>query len=189
MNLYIQCILILTVWGCRSLYAEELGTTGARHICFWLDIFVSASICKYKKTSSLQSSETVLSPKVEECICCDIEILNTSPPQAEAATLRGPGPVNTLPSAGSQSSASSSAPSCVAAQADYCPQSAMLLCKGPPVQQVMCFTNKSYFPFSVEDVSKQQEVTLGEIKSRLKLSEDESCIVEYGYISNNSLQV
>ncbi|XP_022621028.1 leukemia inhibitory factor receptor-like isoform X3 [Seriola dumerili] len=131
-----------------------------------------------------EAGERVQSHKVEECISCDIEILNTRPLLTEATTLRDPEPLNTLCSPGSQSSPSSlSEP-----HKGYCPQSAELLSERPAPQQITCITNKSYFHTTVEDFSEPQEVTNSEIKSTSEPSDclQESCSVVSGYISNDT---
>lgn len=135
----------------------------------------------------VQASETVLSHKLEECISCDIEILNTRPPLNETTTLRDPEPVSELPSPASQPFTPSLSPSSVSFQADYCPQSATLLCDKEAGQQTTCIINKSYFHSMVDSVSGPQQVT-SEIKLSIEPDDlQESCSVVYGYIYSDTL--
>ncbi|XP_040010243.1 leukemia inhibitory factor receptor isoform X2 [Xiphias gladius] len=147
------------------------------------------------KTSELENFlhetiERMQSRNVEECISCDIEILNTCPQVNETTTLSRPEPLNTPPSPGSQSSTSSLSPSRVPLQ-DYCQHSAMLLCEGPAPQQMACISNKNYFYSLLEENSEPKEVTATEIKSSFEPSDcaQESYSVTYGYISSDTLQV
>ncbi|XP_026198886.1 oncostatin-M-specific receptor subunit beta [Anabas testudineus] len=126
-----------------------------------------------------KTNETVLSHKPDECISCDIEILNTSPPLNQTSTLKDPEPTNKLPSPDSQSYAPSSSPS----SGSYCPQSAALLYHRAADQQTS-ITNKSYFHTMVDDAFEPQQVKICEIK--YSVEPHESLGVEYGYMSNES---
>ncbi|GLD54248.1 leukemia inhibitory factor receptor-like isoform X1 [Lates japonicus] len=146
------------------------------------------------KTSELHSflqetGERVQPHKVEECISCDIEILNTHPPLNESTTRRDPEPLNMPPSPCSQFSAPSLSPTCVPLQ-DYCPQSAPLLFEGPAPQQITCITNKSYFNSTVGYLFQPQEVAFSEIKPSFEPPDclQESCSVVYGYISSDTMK-
>ncbi|XP_074495372.1 leukemia inhibitory factor receptor isoform X2 [Sebastes fasciatus] len=134
-----------------------------------------------------ETGERLQAQKVEECISCDIEILNTKPPVAETTKLRDPEPLSTLPSPGSQSAPSASSPSCVPLlQSDYCPQSVTVFWDRPALQQVTCITNKTYLHTVKEDLSEAQ---VNEIKSSSEPSESlqEPFSVIYGYIANDIL--
>ncbi|XP_040898493.1 oncostatin-M-specific receptor subunit beta isoform X2 [Toxotes jaculatrix] len=136
-----------------------------------------------------ETVERVQPHKVEECISCDIEIINTHPPLNHTATLRDPGPLNTPPSPTSLSSFSSLSPFCLPVQ-DYRPQLVTLLCEGLALPQITHITNKTYFHSKVEDFSEpQEEVTFSEIKSSFEPSDclQESCSVIYGYVSSDTL--
>ncbi|XP_071339604.1 leukemia inhibitory factor receptor isoform X4 [Trachinotus anak] len=133
-----------------------------------------------------EAGERVQSQKVEECVSCDIEILNSRSDLNEATTLRDPEPPSRPPSPGSQSSRSSSSASCVQPQG-YCPQSATLLWEGPAFQQITCILNKNYFQPMVEDFFEPQDVTLSDINSSFDPSEclqESSCVI-YGYVSTD----
>ncbi|XP_049435302.1 leukemia inhibitory factor receptor isoform X1 [Epinephelus fuscoguttatus] len=121
-----------------------------------------------------ETGERLQSQKVEECSCCDIEIVNSRPPLDET--------LNTLPSPGSKSFSPT-----LPLQVDYCPQSVTVSWDTPDLQQITCITNKTYLPTAVEDLSEAEGVT--EIKSSCETSESllESCSVIYGYISNDNL--
>ncbi|XP_078107293.1 leukemia inhibitory factor receptor isoform X1 [Sander vitreus] len=123
--------------------------------------------------------ERLQSQKVEECSCCDIEILNTRPLLDETTALRDAEPMNTLPSPGSQPFPSALSLSCVPLQTEYCPQS---------VKQT-CISNKTYLHTNEEDLSEAQQVMLTDIKSSLESSEslqESSCVI-YGYIVSETL--
>ncbi|XP_067377365.1 leukemia inhibitory factor receptor isoform X1 [Channa argus] len=130
-----------------------------------------------------ETFDTVLSENVEECISCDIEIINSL---SDTASLRDPEPMNALSFPVSHSPFS---PSWMSLKADYCPQSATLLSDKADVGQVTFITNKSYIPSVVECVFEPQEVMLSETKSSFEPSDcpEESCIIECGYISKDTL--
>nr|XP_020449371.1 leukemia inhibitory factor receptor-like isoform X2 [Monopterus albus]XP_020449372.1 leukemia inhibitory factor receptor-like isoform X2 [Monopterus albus] len=95
------------------------------------------------KTSELetflnQAGVSVQSHKVEDCISCDIEILDTHPPLNETTTLTDPEPLTAPPpSPSSLSSTSCHFPVCHPKQSTA--QSATMLCDTPPLrmQQVL----------------------------------------------------
>lgn len=131
--------------------------------------------------SFLQETERLPPQKPEECISCDIEILNPRPFQTEP-TLRDPEPLNTSPPS---PSASPLLLSCDSYQADYCPQ----LWDGAALQQTTCITNRTYFHTMEEDPSETQDVVFPDFKSSFEHFEilPESCHVISGYISNEAL--
>ncbi|XP_026177146.1 oncostatin-M-specific receptor subunit beta [Mastacembelus armatus] len=162
--LLLGCIILL--WPQRKLLKNGLK-----------EIFVYPAGMNIK-TSELhtflnKTDERVLHHKVEDCISCDIEILDTHPPLNEAINQ-----------------ASSMALSCAPLQADYRPQSAVLLCTTPALQQIKCIANRSYFDPMAGDVSEPQ-VTFSEIKSSFEPSDclQESCSIICDYISSDTLQL
>ncbi|XP_073322066.1 leukemia inhibitory factor receptor [Pagrus major] len=125
-----------------------------------------------------ETSEWLQSQRVDECSSCDIEIVYTRPPLSEPTTLSVAGPLSTLPSPGSQS--------CLLLRDEYRPQSVtVLLGDRADLHQVPCVTNKTYFHALEEDLSEAQ-VRLSEIYEPSE-SLQESCSVEYGYISNDTV--
>ncbi|XP_042344411.1 leukemia inhibitory factor receptor [Plectropomus leopardus] len=129
-----------------------------------------------------ETSEKLQSQKVEECSCCDIEILNSRPLLEET--------MNSLPSPGSQASPLTLSLSCVPLQADYCPQSVTVSWDRPDLQQMVCISNKTYLhTVEEDDLSEKQQARIIEIKSGCEPSENllESCSVVYGYISSDNL--
>ncbi|XP_028434715.1 leukemia inhibitory factor receptor isoform X2 [Perca flavescens] len=122
-----------------------------------------------------ETSEQLQSQKVEECRCCNIEILNTRPLLDETTALRDAEPMNTLPSPGSQPSPSALSLSCVPLQTEYCPQSVTVSCDRTTLQQT-CISNKTYMHTIEEDLSEAQQVMLRESSS-----------VIYGYIFSETL--
>ncbi|XP_062272715.1 oncostatin-M-specific receptor subunit beta [Scomber scombrus] len=131
-----------------------------------------------------ETDQWLQSQKVEECISCDIEILNTRPP-LNKTTRKDPELLNTPCSSASQCSTSSFSPSCEPLQADYYPQSATLLWETQA--QITCIANKTYLNITEKDWSEPQQVASSEITS-FDPSEclQESCSVIYGYISNET---
>lgn len=135
-----------------------------------------------------QASQRVQSHKAEECMSCDIEILNTNPPPTEETTPRDPEPLNAPLLPDSQSCPPSSSASCMPPQG-YCPQSAALPGEELLPLHITCVDNKSYFYSMVGDSSEPQEGTNSEVTSpslELTASLQTSNIVVYGYISNNT---
>lgn len=128
------------------------------------------------------------SHKVEECMSCDIEILNNNQPPTEATALRDPEPLNAPLLPDSQSCPASLSASCVPAQG-YCPQSATLPGEGLAPRQIADIENKSYFSLMVGDVSDSKEVTHSEVTSSSFEFMDclqEPNIVVCGYISSDT---
>ncbi|XP_072243660.1 leukemia inhibitory factor receptor isoform X2 [Leuresthes tenuis] len=113
------------------------------------EIFVYPAGMKIKKPefdSFLnEAAQRLQSQRVEECICCDIEILNIRPRLNETTSV-----TDTLCSPCSPSSISSKSPTCVPLKAEYHPQSAILLQDRPTPQQMTCVINKSYLRPVVE---------------------------------------
>ncbi|XP_042276180.1 oncostatin-M-specific receptor subunit beta [Thunnus maccoyii] len=134
-----------------------------------------------------QTGEWLQTQRVEECISCDIEILNIRPPLNQTTTLRDPELLNT-PSSVFQSSPSSLSPSCEPLHSDYCPQSATVFWDTQTLQEITYIANKTYFHTMKEDLSEPQQDESSEITS-FEPSEclQESCCVIYGYISNETL--
>lgn len=135
-----------------------------------------------------QTDEWLQSQKVEECISCDIEILNTRPPLNKTTRLKEPELLNTPCPSASQSSPSFFSSSCGPLQTDYYPQSAAMLWETQNLGQSTCIANKSYLDTIENDLSEPQQVASSEITS-FEPSEcmQESCSVIYGYISNETL--
>lgn len=121
-----------------------------------------------------QTVEWLQSQRVDECSSCDIEILYNRPPLNEPTTLSDGLPQSTPPSPGSQS--------CPPLQAEYCPQSVTVLLRDR--EALLCVTNKAYFHTAEEYLSEAQ-VRLSDIYEPSE-SLQESCSVEYGYISNDT---
>ncbi|KAM7391310.1 hypothetical protein PAMP_022010 [Pampus punctatissimus] len=130
-----------------------------------------------------ETCEQLQSQSVEECVSCDIEILNIKPLLNEN-TLRDPELLNTPSLAAFQSLS----PSCEPLQVCYFPQSATDLCGTETFQQTIYTENKTYFGTMEEDFSESQQVASSEITSsepsELSLQE---CSVIYGYIINETL--
>ena len=144
--------------------------------------------CRYTFCIFAQTAQRLQSQRVEECICCDIEILNIRPLLTETTSVRDAELTNTLCSPCSPSSISSKSPNCVSLQAEYHPQSAILLQDRPTPQQMTCVTNKSYLRPVVENHSEPQQATTS---GRSFSSEPSDCLQEsraliYGYISDDS---
>ncbi|XP_070690651.1 leukemia inhibitory factor receptor [Pempheris klunzingeri] len=99
-----------------------------------------------------ETVERLQSQKVEECVSCDIEILNTRPPLNETAPLRDPQHPNALPPPTSMSL------SCVPLQADYCAQAVTAGWNRPDLLQKSCITNKTYFYPMEENVLEAQAI-------------------------------
>lgn len=133
----------------------------------------------------VQTVERLQPQKVEECSCCEIEILNTRPPPNETTTLRDPEHLDTLPSPGPQSSSSTLLLAYVPLEADYCPQSVMVLQNKPAPQQITYMTNKTYFHPMKEDLPEAKQAMFSEI-SEPSETPQELCSVIYGYISNDT---
>ncbi|XP_074527018.1 leukemia inhibitory factor receptor [Halichoeres trimaculatus] len=131
--------------------------------------------------SFLQETERLPSQKPEECISCDIEILNTRPFLIET-TQRDLEPLNTPPPS---PPASSLLLSCEAYQMEYCPQ----LWDGAALQQTTCITNRTYFDTTEEDPSDTQEIVFPDFKPSFELFESlpESCHVTSGYLPNEAI--
>uniref|UniRef100_A0A8C7ZYH8 Fibronectin type-III domain-containing protein n=1 Tax=Oryzias sinensis TaxID=183150 RepID=A0A8C7ZYH8_9TELE len=88
-----------------------------------------------------QTIQRLASQRIDECISCEIEILNVG----ASATARKPDFTNDLCSPGTHSSPSSTSASCISVQRGYCPQSAVVLVEKPTCLQMACVINKSYF--------------------------------------------
>ncbi|XP_008283146.1 leukemia inhibitory factor receptor isoform X2 [Stegastes partitus] len=133
-----------------------------------------------------ETDRRLRSQKAEVCVSCDIEIVTTRSPVRETTPLTDPELTDMPCSPGSGSSPSSTTPSRVPLQADYCPQSALLHWDRPTPQPAMSITNKSYLYAAVEDYSEHQQVTSSGMKPGFEPSDclQESCAVIYGYISN-----
>ncbi|XP_058493211.1 oncostatin-M-specific receptor subunit beta isoform X2 [Solea solea] len=178
----LSCIILL--WCQRKLLKRRLT-----------EVFVYPAGMSIKTPELIsflqQTGERVPSHKMEECITCDIEILNSHPPLVKPSTLRENRPVfMSTPSPGSQSSDSSPSPPCVVPVQDYCPHSVTPLREGPALQQITCMANKSYFyPMVEESPETQGETTSSEVKASFDLSDGQqsSCTVTYGYVSNDTL--
>ncbi|KAM4576175.1 leukemia inhibitory factor receptor isoform 2-T2 [Odontesthes bonariensis] len=151
------------------------------------EIFVYPAGMKIKKPeldSFLnQTAQRLQSQKVEECISCDIEILNIRPLLSEKTSVRDAELTKTLCSPCFPSSISSKSPTCVPLQVDYHPQSAILLWDRPTPEQMICVTNKSYLRPVVENHSEPQEATISGKSFSFEPSE---CAVIHGYISDDT---
>ncbi|KAL3975554.1 dynein regulatry complex protein 1 [Sarotherodon galilaeus] len=136
-----------------------------------------------------ETDQWLQSQKPEECISCDIEILNGRPSLNEITALRDSELTNEPCSPSLQSSLSSSSPSCMLLEANYCPQLATLPWDRPASQQVTSLMNRSYLYTLKEGYSEPPEVVFSETKSSFEASDCplESCGVIYGYIANDSL--
>ncbi|XP_023814694.1 leukemia inhibitory factor receptor isoform X2 [Oryzias latipes] len=97
-----------------------------------------------------ETIQRLSSQRIEECISCEIEILNVG----ASATARKPDFTNDLCSPGTHSSPSSTSASCISVQRGYCPQSAVVLVEKPTCLQMACVINKSYFSTIAESPSE-----------------------------------
>lgn len=97
-----------------------------------------------------QTIQRLSSQRIEECISCEIEILNAG----ASATARKPDFTNDLCSPGTHPSPSSTSASCISVQRGYCPQSAVVLVEKPTCLQMACVINKSYFSTIAESPSE-----------------------------------
>ncbi|KAM6930889.1 leukemia inhibitory factor receptor [Xenentodon cancila] len=134
-----------------------------------------------------ETDQRLQSQSVEECICCDIEILSVKP-LLNQTDLRGdPELTKMLCSPGTEPCASFESPSCEPEQADYRPQSEILQWERPALQQMMCIANKSYLG-TTDDNQRPHESVFSEISynSEPSVCQQESCTVIYGYISENT---
>uniref|UniRef100_A0A3Q2X1Q5 Leukemia inhibitory factor receptor-like n=1 Tax=Haplochromis burtoni TaxID=8153 RepID=A0A3Q2X1Q5_HAPBU len=136
-----------------------------------------------------ETDQWLQSQKPEECISCDIQILNGRPSLNEITALRDSELMNEPCSPSLQSSLSSSSPSCMLLEANYCPQLATLPWDRPASQQVTSLMNRSYLYTLKEGYSEPPNVVFSETKSSFEASDCplESCGVIYGYIANDSL--
>ncbi|KAM3867636.1 leukemia inhibitory factor receptor [Diretmus argenteus] len=134
-----------------------------------------------------ETSERLQSETVEECVSCDIEILNAKPSRSETTTLID----REHPPSFSASTFPSFSPICMPLQTDYCPQSTAVLRESPVLQQITSIANRSYFDI-VEDFSGSQDASkdISEITC-LEPSEkvQESWSVVDDYISNDALSM
>ncbi|XP_041793411.1 leukemia inhibitory factor receptor [Chelmon rostratus] len=133
-----------------------------------------------------EASERLQAQQVEECSCCDIEILNTRPFVNATTTLSDPEPLSTPPPPGSRSPPSTLSLARVPLQADYCPQSTTVFWDSTALQHTACVTNKTYFHTMEKDLSEAQRAMSSESNERSE-SLQESCSDVYGYISNDAL--
>lgn len=133
----------------------------------------------------LQTSEKLQLQTVEECVICDIEILNVRLPLTKMSTLTDPELQNAPPTSASPSSVSSRSPACVPLISHYCPQSSAELPQISDFQKPTSVINKSYFHTMEEDFFEPQQVTFSDI-TIVKASDclQASCSVTEGYISN-----
>lgn len=147
-----------------------------------------ASILHYRNPLCMfvQASERLQAQQVEECSCCDIEILNTRPFVNATTTLSDPEPLSTPPPPGSRSPPSTLSLARVPLQADYCPQSTTVFWDSTALQHTACVTNKTYFHTMEKDLSEAQRAMSSESNERSE-SLQESCSDVYGYISNDAL--
>ncbi|XP_034728872.1 leukemia inhibitory factor receptor isoform X1 [Etheostoma cragini] len=122
-----------------------------------------------------EMGELLQSQKVEECSCCDIEILNTRPLLDETTALRDAEPMNTLPDPGSQPSPSALSLSCEPLQAEYCPQSVPVFWDRTTLQQT-CISNSNYVNTMEEDLSEAQQVMITYIKTSLESSQSSGIV-------------
>ncbi|KAG7489235.1 leukemia inhibitory factor receptor-like isoform X2 [Solea senegalensis] len=171
----LSCIILL--WCQRKLLKRRLT-----------EVFVYPAGMSIKTPELIsflqQTGERVPSHKMEECITCDIEILNSHRPLLKPSTLRDPVFMST------QFSDSSLSPLCVVPVKDYCPHSVTPPCERPALQQITCMTNRSYFYPMVDESSQTRgEMTSSEVKPSFDLSDGQqsSCTVTYGYVSNDTL--
>uniref|UniRef100_A0A3Q0SNH8 Fibronectin type-III domain-containing protein n=1 Tax=Amphilophus citrinellus TaxID=61819 RepID=A0A3Q0SNH8_AMPCI len=136
-----------------------------------------------------ETDQWLQSQKPEECISCDIEILNVRPPLNEGTTLRDSELAEAPCSPSSQSLLSSSSPSCMLLEANYCPQSATQSLDKPASQQVTSIVNRSYLYTLKEGYPELPKLVFGEIRPIFEATDCplESCEVIYGYIANDSL--
>lgn len=121
---------------------------------FFYYITVYELVCLF-----VQTADRLQSQEVEECSRCDIEILNTGPRFDDTARLSNPEPLDTQISCGSQSSPSPVSLSCVPLQGDYCPQSVIVLWEEQALQQMTCFSSKSYFRNTEQDMSEVNKLS------------------------------
>lgn len=127
----------------------------------------------------VQTGERLQSHRVEECISCDIEILNIRPPLNETTTQIDPELLNTPSSSASQSSLSSLSPSCEPLQADYCSQLATALWDTQTLQETTCIANKTYFNNMEEDLHEPLQVASSEIPDLNPLTVCRSQVVSH----------
>ncbi|XP_013867225.1 oncostatin-M-specific receptor subunit beta [Austrofundulus limnaeus] len=125
-----------------------------------------------------ETDQKLQNQKVEDCISCDIEILNIKPLLCETTSLRDPDFTNTLYSAGSQFP-----PPSVPLLTNYCPQSTMLLCNRSTLQQVTGVSNRSYLSIAANP-PEPGEATFRELICSSEPSDclQEQCVVICGYI-------
>ena len=129
-----------------------------------------------------QTDQRLQTLSVEECRCCDVEILNVKPPLNQTSLRRDPELANMLCIPGTESGSSSVPASCEPVQADYRPQSAIVLWDRLALQPMMSITNKSYLS-TVEENEERWEISSSSEPSTCL---EESCAAIYGYISENA---
>ncbi|KAF7200667.1 leukemia inhibitory factor receptor [Nothobranchius furzeri] len=116
--------------------------------------------------------------KVEECMSCEIEILNNKP---EMTKLKVPDLTDFLRCPDSQSSPPSR--SCLPVETEYRPQVAMMVSDCPTQQQATDIRDRSCLSTMAEHHSEHHEVTLGQTSLEPSDLQQESCVIIYGYIS------
>ncbi|XP_069563953.1 leukemia inhibitory factor receptor [Brachyistius frenatus] len=131
-----------------------------------------------------ETDQRLRSQEVEECISCDVEIVNIRPPLNETTSSRDPELTDTLRSPGSRTVNTLCAP----LQTDYIPQSATLLKDQPASEQITWASNRSYLCTTVENFSELQQITFSNFKSRFEPSDglQESFSIVHDYISNET---
>ncbi|KAM4579157.1 leukemia inhibitory factor receptor [Fundulus diaphanus] len=124
-----------------------------------------------------ETDRKLQSQKVEECISCDVEVLNIKPLWHESSTLRDPECADPMCSPGSLPSSS------VPIQTGYWPQSAVLLFERATNQEMVAISNKSY----LSPIAEPQQVEFSQIRSGFETSDSlqGSCAAVYGYISDS----
>ncbi|KAK2837868.1 hypothetical protein Q5P01_015080 [Channa striata] len=175
---------IFLLLGCISLLwpQRKMLKNGVKNIFF----YPAGMNIKISELDSFlnETCETVLSDNIEDCISCNIEIISADLSMSDTAAVTHPEGTNAL-----LLSHPRLLPPCLSFQAGYCPQSGPLLCDTPAVEQITVIENKSYIPSMVYKYdSELQEITLSETKSSFEPSDclEESCCVDYGYISNDT---
>lgn len=156
-----------------------------------------ASVCTFMNTPCLcltaQTGEMVQPHRTEDCVSCEIHIVKFLPHVNKTpSTLQFPVAATTpFPASLSLTSPllSSLTPSCMPVQ-DYSPQLVTLIEKDPALQQVNDITNMIYFHSMMDDFPEAEgDAMSGKVKLNFGPSDcqQESCIVTYGYISNEML--
>ncbi|XP_024908948.1 oncostatin-M-specific receptor subunit beta isoform X2 [Cynoglossus semilaevis] len=140
-----------------------------------------------------QTGEMVQPHRTEDCVSCEIHIVKFLPHVNKTpSTLQFPVAATTpFPASLSLTSPllSSLTPSCMPVQ-DYSPQLVTLIEKDPALQQVNDITNMIYFHSMMDDFPEAEgDAMSGKVKLNFGPSDcqQESCIVTYGYISNEML--